>query len=61
MNSKSRNANEKKLLGRCKVCTKRIYEGEDHLRVYHAGNYYLVCCASCGSKFEASPQQYLVN
>ncbi len=28
-------------LGRCKVCTKEIRQGEDHLRVYHGGE--LLC------------------
>jgi len=46
---------------RCKVCTKQIRVGEDHVRVFHAGNYYVVCCASCATKFEAHPQQYLVS
>ncbi len=43
---------------RCKVCTKKIRSGEDHLKVYHAGAYHMVCCASCAAKFEASPEQY---
>ncbi len=46
---------------RCKVCTKQIRAGEDHAKVFHAGNYYLVCCASCAAKFEANPQAYLVS
>ena len=48
-------------LGRCKVCTKQIRAGEDHAKVFHYGNYYLVCCASCAAKFEANPQSYLVS
>ena len=47
--------------GRCKVCTKQIRVGEDHAKVFHGGNYYLVCCASCAAKFEANPQSYLVS
>lgn len=47
--------------GRCKVCTKQIRAGEDHAKVFHGGNYYLVCCASCAAKFEANPQSYLVS
>lgn len=47
-------------LGRCKVCTKQIRAGEDHVTVYHAGASYLVCCASCAAKFEANPRTYLV-
>jgi len=48
-------------LGRCKVCTKLLRAGEDHTKVFHAGSYYLVCCASCASKFEANPGAYLVT
>jgi hypothetical protein len=40
---------------------KKIRQGEDHLRVYHARSYHLVCCASCAIKFEAQPQTYLVT
>jgi YHS domain-containing protein len=43
----------------CKVCTKKIRAGEDHMKVYHAGAYHVVCCASCASKFEAAPEHYL--
>jgi len=45
----------------CKVCTKRIRRGEDHLKIYHAGTYYTVCCASCVAKFEAAPAHYLMQ
>ena len=46
-------------LERCKVCTKRIRPGEDQLKVYHAGAYHVLCCASCAAKFELAPNQYL--
>jgi YHS domain-containing protein len=46
---------------RCKVCTKQIRVGEDHVKVFHGGNFYVVCCASCATKFEAHPQQYLMT
>lgn len=56
-----RRAPDVRTQGRCKVCTKQIRVGEDHVKVFHGGNYYVVCCASCAAKFEAHPQQYLVS
>lgn len=44
----------------CAVCGKRIRLSEDHVKVFHAGMYHAVCCASCAAKFEANPQQYVV-
>lgn len=60
-NENNRTQQTPRSLGRCRVCTKQIRAGEDHVTVYHAGASYLVCCASCATKFEARPQQYLVS
>jgi len=48
-------------LGRCKVCTKQIREGENHAKVYQGSTCYIVCCASCAAKFSANPDAYLVE
>jgi len=53
--------NHARSLGRCKVCTKQLRVGEDHVTVFHGGTSYLVCCASCATKFEADPRHYLVS
>lgn len=57
----TRHLNPERSAGRCKVCTKQLRAGEDHTKVFHAGTYYLVCCASCAAKFEANPSLYLVT
>lgn len=48
------------LLGRCKVCTKPIRTGEEHVELFHGSANYLTGCASCATKFEANPTAYLV-
>lgn len=63
MSTKTQNLGEPEQhrpLGRCKVCTKQIREGENHVKVFHGGAAYMVCCASCAMKFEANPRAYLV-
>lgn len=49
------------LLGECAVCTKKIRQGEVHMKAFHGGTYYLVCCASCAAKFEADPLHYVAQ
>lgn len=56
LNSKPKQQHQ--LLGQCIVCTKKIREGEEHIKAFHGGTYYLVCCASCAAKFETDPSHY---
>lgn len=44
---------------RCRVCLKRISEGEDHLTVHYRGGDYPLCCPSCAAKFQAAPLEYV--
>lgn len=49
------------VLGRCVVCLKTVRPDEHHLKAYHDGRFFLVCCASCKTKFWVNPQDYVLS
>lgn len=55
------NRSQPATLGRCVVCLKTVQSDEHHLKAYHDGRFYLVCCASCKAKFWVNPQDYVLD
>lgn len=45
---------------RCKVCDKRVVNGEEVFEVSHRGVEYVVCCPICAEKFREDPDAYAV-